>query len=106
MVQYWMILNLYGAMVRSSGDSMYPRYSQEVMWNSHYLHRQNSISAESVEFFLNVGFVLRNVVWIDEDVIQIYYDYDVNHLCENVVHKYLKSCWCISKPFMHYQPLK
>jgi len=58
-----------------------------------------SISAESVEYFPNVEFVLRNVVGIDEDVIQIYDDYDVNH-------KSLKSGGCNSKPFRHYQPLK
>jgi len=31
--------------------------------------------------------VLRNVVRIDDDVIQIYDDYDINHVCENVVHE-------------------
>jgi len=34
---------------------------------------KKSVSAESVEYFLNMGFVLRNVV-------QIYDDYDVNHV--------------------------
>src|SRR5882724_2133152 len=33
--QYWMICTLYMAMVMPSGDSIYPRYLQEVMWNSH-----------------------------------------------------------------------
>jgi len=67
---------------------------------------KKSISVKSAEYFPNMGFVLGNVVRIDEDVIQIYDDYDVNHICENVIHKSLKSCWCISKPFRHYQPLK
>src|SRR5882672_11075108 len=53
-----------------------------------------------------MGFVLRNVVRIDEDVVQIDDDYNVNHTHEDVVHKSLKSWWCISKPFRHYQPLK
>src|SRR5882724_7679744 len=35
---------------------------------------KKSISMESAEYFLNVGFVLRNVVGINEDVIQIYDD--------------------------------
>jgi len=35
------------------------------------------VSAESAKYFLNVEFVLRNVVRIDEDVIKIYDDYDV-----------------------------
>src|SRR5882724_3626934 len=67
---------------------------------------KKSVSAESVEYFPNVGFVLRNVVGIDEDVVQIYDDYDINHICEHVIHESLKSGRCISKPFRHYQPLK
>src|SRR5882724_3799016 len=67
---------------------------------------KKSVSAESAEYFPNVEFVLRNIVRIDEDVIQIYDDYDINHIRENVVHKSLKSGGCISKPFRHYQPLK
>jgi len=43
---------------------------------------KKSISVESAEYFPNVEFVLRNIVGIDEDVIQIYDDYDVNHICE------------------------
>ena len=34
-----------------------------------------SISMESEEYFLNMGFVIRNIVRIDEDVVQIYDDY-------------------------------
>ena len=67
---------------------------------------KRSVSMESVEYFLNIGFVLGNVVRIDEDVVQIYDDYDIDHICKNVIHKSLKSCGCISKPFRHYQPLK
>ena len=33
---------------------------------------------ESVKYFLNMGFVLINVVGIDEDVVQIYDDYDLS----------------------------
>src|SRR5882724_141337 len=32
---WWMTCTLYGAMVRPSGDSIYLRYLQEVMWKSH-----------------------------------------------------------------------
>src|SRR5882672_7685650 len=67
---------------------------------------KESISVELSEYFPNMSFVLRNVVGIDEDVIQIDDDYDVNHIHEDVIHKSLKSCWCISKPFRHYQPLE
>jgi len=67
---------------------------------------KKSISVESLEYFLNMSFMLRNVVGIDEDVVQVDDDYDVNQIHEDVVHESLKSCWCISKPFMHYQPLK
>ena len=66
---------------------------------------KKSVSTESVEYFPNVEFVLGNIVRIDKDVVQIYDDYDVNHICKNV-HKSLKSGGCISKPFRHYQPLE
>ena len=66
---------------------------------------KKSISVESAEYFLNMEFVLGNVVGIDEDVIQIYDDYDVNHIHENVIHEFLKTCRCIIKPFRNYQPL-
>src|SRR5882724_7730233 len=81
---------------------------------------KNSVSAESVEYFPNVEFVLGNIVRIDkdvvqiyddfvridQDVVQIYDDYDVNHIHESVIHKSLKSGRCISKPFRHYQPFE
>ena len=67
---------------------------------------KKSISVESSEYFPNMSFVLGNVVRIDEDVFQVDDDYDIDHIHEDVIHKLLKSCWCISKPFRHYQPLK
>ena len=67
---------------------------------------KKSISAESAEYFPNVEFVLGNVVGIDEDVIQIYDEYDVDQIHKDVIHQSLKSSGCISKPFRHYQPLE
>src|SRR5882724_1272417 len=43
---------------------------------------KKTISAESAEYFPNMGIVLRNVVGIDEDVVQIYDDYEVNHIAK------------------------
>ena len=51
-------------------------------------------------------FMLRKVIGIDQDVIQIDNDIDVYHICENVIHELLKSCRSISKAFWHYQPLE
>ena len=51
-------------------------------------------------------FVLREVVGIDQDVVQIVNDIDIYHICENVVHEPLKSCGSVSKAFWHYQPLE
>src|SRR5882672_864234 len=67
---------------------------------------KKSISAESVKYFSDVSLVFGNVVRIDEDVVQIDNENDINHVCEDVVHKPLESCWRISKPFRHYQPLE
>src|SRR5882724_3505428 len=67
---------------------------------------KQSIGMEPPKYFLNMSFVFRNVVGIDENVIQIYDDNDINHICEDVIHKPLKSCWSISKPFRQYQPFE
>src|SRR5882724_11378552 len=67
---------------------------------------KQSISTEPMKHFLNVSFVFGNVVRIDENVVQIYDDNDIDHVCKDVVHKSLKSCWSISKPFRHYQPFE
>ena len=67
---------------------------------------KKSINSESSEYFLNMGLVLGHIVRVDENVVQIDDDYDVDHICKNVIHKSLKGCGCISKPFRHYQPLE
>ena len=43
------------------------------------------------KYFLNVGFVLGDVVRIDENVIQIYDVYDVYLIHENVIHKFFEK---------------
>src|SRR5467141_3815864 len=67
---------------------------------------KKSVSTESVKYFSDMSLVFGNVVRIDEDVIQIDDDNDVNHVHEDVIHEPLESCWSISKPFRHYQPLE
>jgi len=57
-----------------------------------------SLLTWSLQSTSNVEFVLRNVVRIDEDVIQILWWLDVDHVHEDVIHKSLKSSGCISKP--------
>src|SRR5882672_6069716 len=39
---------------------------------------KKSISTESVKYFSDVGLVFSNVVWVDEDVVQIDDDNDIN----------------------------
>jgi len=82
---------------------MYPRYSTgSDMELAFVCVSKQSISVEPAKYFLNVSFVFRNVVRIDENVVQIYDDNDVDHIREDVIHKSLKSCWSISKPFRNY----
>jgi len=63
---------------------------------------KESISSESSEYFLNMGLVLRHIVRVDENVVQIDDDCEIDHICKNIVNKSLKGCGCISKPFRHY----
>ena len=67
---------------------------------------KKAVSVKSTKHFLNMGHMLSKVVRVDQDVVQIDYDLKVYHICEDVIHKLLKSCGGISKPFRHYQPLK
>src|SRR5882724_10523931 len=108
--QYWPILNDLN-FVWGHGEAFGRQHISEVFTGSDMeltfvCTGKKSVSAESAEYFLNVEFVLGNIVGINKDVVQIYDDYDVNHICENVVHKSLKSAGALSKPFRHYQPLK
>jgi len=50
--------------------------------------------------------VLRNVVRIDEDVVQIYHDYDIDHIHKDVIHKSLKSGSALVSPSGITKPLK
>jgi len=69
--QSWIILDFVWGHGEAFWDSMYPRYLQEVAWNSHLSAWATSqLVPESAEYFPNVGFVLRNVVGVDEDAIQ------------------------------------
>jgi len=107
---FWPILNDLD-LVRGHGEAFGRQHVSEVFAGSDVelafvCTGKKSISMESTKYFLNMSFVFGNVVGIDENVIKIYDDNDVNHICEDVIHKLLKSCWRISKPFRHYQPLE
>ena len=69
-------------------------------------HNKEAVSTESAEYYLDMSFVLRKVIGIDQYIIQIDNDIDIYHIHEYVVHELLKSCGSISKAFWHYQPLK
>ena len=56
------------------------------------------LSAESAEYFLDMGFVLGNVVGVDEDVVQIYDDNDVDHIHKDVINKLFKVAGALVSP--------
>jgi len=63
---------------------------------------KESVSSESSEYLLNMGLVFGHIARVDENVIQVDDDCYIDHICENVVHKLLKGCGCIGKPFRHH----
>ena len=67
---------------------------------------KKSVSTELAKYFPDMFLVLGDIVGIDENVVQIHDDTNIEHVGENVVHKSLEGCWCISKPFRHYQPFE
>jgi len=107
---FWPILDDLD-LVRGHGEAFGRQHVSEVFAGSDMelafvCTSKQSISMEPMKYFLNVSFVFGNVVGIDENVVQIYDDNDIDHICKYVVHKLLKSCWSISKPFRHYQPFE
>ena len=56
--------------------------------------------------FLDVGRVLFWIVGAYQDIIQVYYYRDVNHVGEDVVHEPLETRQGIGEPLGHHQPLE
>src|SRR5882672_4511600 len=50
---------------------------------------KKSVSVEWSEYFPNMSFVLRHVVGVDKDVVQVDDEYDIDHICEDVIHNSL-----------------
>ena len=67
---------------------------------------KKSVSSESSEYLLNMGLVFGHIARVDKNVVQVDDDCDINHICKSIIHKSLKGCGCIGKPFRHYRPLK
>jgi len=88
-------------MVRPSGDTIYLRHLQEVTWNSHLsAWAKKSVSMESEEYFLNVEFVLGNIVRIDRMSSKYMMTMMSIISARDVIHKSLKKRQVISKPFV------
>ena len=64
------------------------------------------VSMESGKDFPDVGRVLLWIVGVYQDIIQVYYYGDVNHVGEDVVHEPLETRWGIGEPLGHHQPLE
>ena len=53
-----------------------------------------------------MNLVLGHVVRIYEDIIEVYYYTNIQHVTEDVIHKSLKSSGSIEKSKQNYQPFK
>ena len=68
---------------------------------------EQAISVESAEYFPDMLFVLREVVGIDQYVVQIDNDINVYHIGKDVVHEPLKAAGASVRPSgIMYQPFK
>ena len=50
--------------------------------------------------------MLLRIVGVYQDIIQVYYHGDVNHVGKDVVHEPLETCQGIGEPLGHHQPLE
>ena len=65
-----------------------------------------AILVESPKYFLDMSFVLRHIVRVNEDIIKVNDNTDIEHICEDFVHIMLESSRCIGKSEGHHKPFK
>ena len=53
-----------------------------------------------------MGRVLLRIIGVYQDIIQVYYYGDINHVGKDVVHEPLETCQGIGEPLGHHQPLE
>src|SRR6202040_3224758 len=68
--------------------------------------RIQAIFTEPMENFTDVSPVLVDVIRINKDVVEVYDNTNVDHVCEDVVHEMLKGCRGVGKAKWHYLPLE
>ena len=64
------------------------------------------VSTGSGKDFPDMGRVLLRIVGVYQDIIQVYYYRDINHVSEDVVHEPLETRQGIGEPLGHHQPLE
>ena len=55
--------------------------------------------------FLSMFFVVLHIVQVDQDVVEVNYHADIEHICEYWVYKLLECGQGIGEAERHYQPL-
>ena len=63
------------------------------------------VLAQVPKHFPNVFDVVLHIVQIDQDVIEVYYHADIEHICKDQVDKSLESGWGIGEAEGHHLPL-
>ena len=61
--------------------------------------------AQSPKHFPNVFFVILHIVRVNQDVVEVNYHADIEHICEYRVYELLKCGWGIGEAERHHQPL-
>ena len=60
---------------------------------------------QSPKYFPNVFFVILHIVQVNQDVVEVNYHADIEHICEYRVYELLKCSWGIGEAKRHHQPL-
>ena len=61
--------------------------------------------AQSPKHFLNVFFVILHIVQVDQDVVEVNYHADIEHICKYQVYEPLECGRGIGEAKRHHQPL-
>ena len=93
-------------MIRPEGERIYPRYFTNLVKFTFLCFGIKTSLAEMLEYFLYMLVMFRNVIQVDEYIIQIDHNTDIQEIRENIVHELLKGHGTISKTERHYRPFK
>ena len=89
--QFWIILILSEDIDKLEEDRMYSNYSMKLEWNSYFSAFVYSLAFwKSAQHFFNVIFILRHIIWVDENVVEIHNYTNIEKVWKDIIYELLE----------------